>query len=130
MFIVLLIGGIAILSVIEGTLTDAVAGLALLVVTGALLSSYRPDARIDRIESLLERIADAVAPVESVAMAMKPGYWHVELDDGTGADRSATIDGAAQLTVGEVIPKAEGGRDYRIDRVEPDRMYAHAVPHE
>lgn len=60
----------------------------------------------------------------------KPGYWYVELDDGSSADRSATIDGAAKLQVGEVLQGTSYGRKWRIDRVDADRMYAHAVPHE
>lgn len=61
---------------------------------------------------------------------MKPGNWWVELDDGTGAERGAEIDGAARLEVGECLPGKLYRRSWRVDRVAPERKYAHAVPHE
>ena len=54
------------------------------------------------------------------------GYWYVELDDGGGADRHTKISGGT-LEVGELVPHAHG-RAWRIDRVDQDSRYAHAVP--
>lgn len=57
---------------------------------------------------------------------VKPGYWRVELDDGTAADRHSTQ--AEPPYVGQLIFKAYG-RTWRVDRVGPE-WHAHAVPHE
>jgi hypothetical protein len=54
------------------------------------------------------------------------GYWFVELDDGGGADRHTKINHGT-LEVGELVPHAHG-RTWRIDRVDQDSRYAHAVP--
>lgn len=61
---------------------------------------------------------------------VKPGNWDVELDGGGGADLHAEIDGAVRLEVGEVLMGTLYGRRWRIDRVDADQGYAHAVPHE
>jgi hypothetical protein len=57
---------------------------------------------------------------------VQPGYWYVDLDDGGGVDRHTEISGGA-LEVGALVPHAHG-RTWRIDRVDKDSRYAHAVP--
>jgi hypothetical protein len=61
---------------------------------------------------------------------VKPGNWYVELDDGGRIDMSAEVDGAVKLEIGEILRGAQHGRRWRVDRVEADDRYAHAVPHE
>jgi hypothetical protein len=61
---------------------------------------------------------------------VKPGNWYVELDDGSGVDLHTEFDGGAHLDVGDATPGRPLGYVWRIDRVEPDRKYAHAVPAE
>ncbi len=61
---------------------------------------------------------------------VRPGNWYVELDDGSGAERHTEIDGAVRLEVGEIILGKLHGRRWRIDRVNAEALYAHAVPHE
>jgi hypothetical protein len=55
-------------------------------------------------------------------------WWHIELDDGSGADRSIRIDETEPPTIGSLI--YDDGREWIVDRVETDRLYAHAVPTE
>jgi hypothetical protein len=57
-----------------------------------------------------------------VVRAGGPDFWTVELDDGGGADR--TIHLPAPFRVGEVIDAYS--RRWVVDRVEPDRAFAHA----
>jgi len=54
------------------------------------------------------------------------GYWYVKLDDGGGADRHTKIAKVA-LEIGELVRHAYG-RTWRIDHVDQDSRYAHAVP--
>jgi hypothetical protein len=59
---------------------------------------------------------------------VKSGTWHIELDDGTGAQRDKEIDGAARLHVGDILPGKLYGRHWRIVRVDADAKIAVAVP--
>ncbi|MGZ4414007.1 MAG: hypothetical protein ACXVRZ_06495 [Gaiellaceae bacterium] len=57
------------------------------------------------------------------------GEWWIELDDGTGVERRhTTIEGVAQLKLGERLQGLLFGRQWRIDRVDPDLRWAVAVP--
>jgi hypothetical protein len=55
-------------------------------------------------------------------------WWHIELDDGSGADRSIRVDETEPPTIGSLF--YDDGREWIVDRVEADRRYAHAVPAE
>jgi hypothetical protein len=57
----------------------------------------------------------------------KPGYYYIELDDGSGADRHT--EQAEPPFVGQLIYNAYG-RTWRVDRLGPSEYHAHAVPHE
>jgi hypothetical protein len=57
------------------------------------------------------------------------GRWHVELDDGSGVGRLLKIDGATALRTGDILPRRLHNRMWRINRVDPARMRARAVPH-
>ncbi len=50
--------------------------------------------------------------------------WTVELDDGGGADRVVKLPGP--IIEGQTIRAY--GLSWRVDRIEPDRFFAHAVP--
>lgn len=50
--------------------------------------------------------------------------WTVELDDGTGAERVVKRPGP--VIEGQTIRAY--GRSWRVDRLEPERHFAHAVP--
>lgn len=49
---------------------------------------------------------------------VKPGNWHIELDDRASADPHAQMGGVVQLETGEVLRGGLYGRKWRIDRVE------------
>jgi hypothetical protein len=48
--------------------------------------------------------------------------WTVELDDGGGADRVLTVPGPVRE--GQILEGYD--RHWAVDRVEPDRLFAHA----
>jgi hypothetical protein len=50
--------------------------------------------------------------------------WTVEFDDASGADRVEKHPGP--ITEGQLLTAY--GRAWRIDRIDPDRLYAHAIP--
>lgn len=101
--------------------------LALTAIEYSIVLSTFNERRMRQVIALLTRIADAVDDGKVAAM-VKPGNWYVDLDDSTGADRHAEIDGAVRLEVGELLQGRLHGRRWKIDRVDPAALQAHAVP--